>query len=212
MKPRPLLTCWPGSVTVRSKESEFLMRPPVRSLLIVASAPVWLLALTSTSFAIDQTVEAQNNLPIEIILIGLLTTIGVGIFLGISGRAVVFRNYDDLALVFACFVALLVTAMCQKEMFILAVGGVLSLWLASMILVRTWRDNGLLFLPIMLLTKISLSMFWILYVMEAINPKGNSMLERSRNRGTALVFLAILTPVIARLVKNHEGFLTRSHA
>lgn len=81
--------------------------------------------------------------------------------------------------------------------------------LAFAIAVRTWRDNGLLLLPVILITKIALSVLWIKHVIEVVNPDGKSMLDRSRNRGWAMLVLAILTPLMARLVKDHEGFLSR---
>jgi hypothetical protein len=64
-------------------------------------------------------------------------------------------------------------------------------------------------LPIILVTKITLSVLWIKQVIEAIDPPGKTLLERSRNRGVTLLILAILTPLVARLVRDHEGFLTR---
>ncbi len=152
--------------------------------------------------------SSENSVLGEIVIAVFLANAAIGVFLGLTQRAVVFRNYDDLALVFGCAVSIVlaVSFADTRILFVLAV--MLSLGLFLVIAVRTWQDNGLLLLPIVLFTKLPLSILWITQVIQAVNPTGKTYMERSRNRGSALLILAILTPLLARLIRDHEGFLS----
>jgi hypothetical protein len=187
--------------------SVFNLRPKSTLRLSVLAA---YFASSSFLWGANQAITAQDNTTNELVIVAFLGMIVVGIFLGLSGRAVVFRDYDDLALVFACGVCTIVGLCISDARFISLSLLLLGLGLALATIARTGRDNGFLLLPIILVTKIALSVLWIFYVIQAVNPGGKTTLERSRQRGAALLVLAILTPLVARLVRNHEGFLTRS--
>lgn len=179
-----------------------------KSTLRLCVLPAYV-ASSSFLWGANQAITAQDHTTNEFVIVGFFGMIVVGVFLGLSGRGVVFRDYDDLALVFACGVCTIVGLFISDARVISSSLLLLGLGLALTIIVRTCRDNGFLLLPIILVTKIALSVLWICYVIQAVSPGGKTMLERSRKRGAALLVLAILTPLVARLVRNHEGFLTR---
>jgi len=58
-----------------------------------------------------------------------------------------------------------------------------------------------------LMTKVPLGIIWILNFITMLNPGGKTAVQRRKNRGTALVILAFLTPIIGMLVANKEGSL-----
>lgn len=152
--------------------------------------------------------SSENSIIGEIAIAAFLVNAALGVFLGLTQRAVVFRNYDDLALVFGCSVSIVLAVSFTDTRILFALTVLLSLGLFLAVTVRTWQDNGLLLLPVVLFTKLPLSILWITQVIQAVNPTGKTYMERSRNRGSALLILAILTPLLARLIRDHEGFLS----
>lgn len=145
----------------------------------------------------------------EIAVAVFLANAALAIYLGLTQRAVVFRNYDDLALVFGCGISIVLVVSFSDTRILLVLAALVSLGLIVVITVRTWQDNGLLLLPVVLFAKIPLSVLWIAQVIQAVNPSGKTYMARARQRGGALLVLAILTPLLARLIRDHEGFLSQ---
>lgn len=165
--------------------------------------------LIDTLQANASTASSSSSLATELLVAVFVGTIALGIFLGLTERAIVFRDYDDLAIVFAfalCSSSVIVVADTQ---ILMALVVIVAACLLGLIAFRTWQDNGIILLPIILLTKVPLSLFWILQLMQSINPEGKTHTERARNRGSAILFLLVLTPLIAKLIRNHEGFMSK---
>lgn len=141
----------------------------------------------------------------------------IGIVAGWQEKIVVFRNYNDLAMMFFMVaapisIAFIGLATSGKDFqtaflsFILA-GIVLAVFLgwAS---VRTWNDQdprSIWTFILALITKISLGVLFVDALWSAISPGGKTQVARARARGSALVRLAVLTPLVMRLVRSHEG-------
>lgn len=144
----------------------------------------------------------------EIIFFSLLLTIAAGCTLGFMERLVVFRNYDDLGLVFLATAPVFIGFISNIQwIFIPAV--ILSAILACVLAWRTWRDNRSIWKTMIALpTKLALSVLFIAFVWDLLSPSGRTYAARAKQRGVAAVVLAVLTPVIYRLVKENTGVLT----
>lgn len=182
---------------------------PNRKSLFLLAATIAFTVRASLCWAAEVPAPENDTVAGELVIATFFGVIVLGVILGLTGRAVVFRNYDDLALVFGCGVTMVLAVMIGPARVLLLLDLLACAGLCFVIVGRTWRDNGLLLLPVILVTKVILSVLWIKYVIEAVNPSGKTMLDRSRNRGGAMLVLVILTPLMARLVRDHEGFLTR---
>jgi len=60
-------------------------------------------------------------------------------------------------------------------------------------------------LPVVYLTKFSISILWIFAVIQTLNPSGKNASERRGNRSVAVMILMFLTPVINMFVLSNEG-------
>lgn len=140
------------------------------------------------------------------IAVALAITI-TGSILGLKERVVIFRNYDDLGLVFLVVAPLCIGFITQILWILIPaiVSGVgLCVWLTW----RTWQDNGSAWKVLVALpTKLVLSVLFIAFVWELLSPSGKTQLARAKQRGTAAAILAVITPVIYRLVKEKVGVL-----
>ena len=140
------------------------------------------------------------------IAVGLAVTV-IGCTLGIKERAVIFRNYDDLGLVFLA-VAPLFIGFITLIQWILIPAMVASTGLVVWLTWRTWQDNGSVWKVLVALpTKLVLSVLFIAFVWDLLSPSGKTQLARAKQRGTAAVVLAVITPLIYRLVKVKTGVL-----
>lgn len=159
--------------------------------------------------------STPSGLGWTIFLVAWLMSVVCGVIGGWRRSLTVFRNYDDLALVFFAGFTVVVTLFLVwvfgqgSRWFILAVlvvGAVVFLGLFSMIVLRTWTDNpSIVAFPIALVTKLSLAALFLLNLVSLINPSGKSQLQRAQNRASALGWLAILTPIVYRMVRDKEG-------
>jgi Na+/H+-translocating membrane pyrophosphatase len=144
----------------------------------------------------------------EIGLASVLTITITGCVLGVKDRITVFRNYDDLGLVFLA-VAPLFIGFITAISWILIPAAIASVGLVGWLIVRTWQDNASVWkLAIALVTKLMLSVLFIAFVWDLLAPSGKTQLDRAKQRGFAAAMLAILTPVVYRLVKSKTGVFT----
>lgn len=142
---------------------------------------------------------------------GLLITIILGVILGIKKKITVFRDYNDLGLIFLLVIFPVVFLSLAgffnggkilRWTFIVIESG-LMLWIIG----RTFKDNANpLFFIVAFLTKIPLSLLFVFNLMSVLNPPGKTARDRSNARGNALIWLLFLTPLIAALVRNKNGF------
>ena len=138
----------------------------------------------------------------------------LGVILGWNERIVVYRNYNDLAIVFASgvstYCAFLVGfsfASTSNSMAMLSVSlVVVSISLIIYLTVRTFLDNrSLLWTLVALVTKITLSILFLFNLLSLLSPSGKTQRERSRDRSSALFWLVVITPVVYRLVRQPVG-------
>lgn len=144
--------------------------------------------------------------------IGWLLIVVIGTILGYKDKIVVFRDYNDLGLAF------LVVLMPMPLMYflglfsqdhqqlsnwiIIAFESVLFLWIA----IRTFKDNtNLIYAVVALITKISLSVLFIINLLEFVSPSGKSASDRHGFRRSAFAILLIVTPLVFTLVKIKKG-------
>ena len=140
------------------------------------------------------------------IAVGLTVTV-IGCTLGLRERAVIFRNYDDLGLVFLAVVPLFI-GFISLIPWILIPAMVASIALVTWLTWRTWQDNGSVWKVLVVLpTKLVLSVLFIAFVWDLLSPSGKTQLARAKTRGVAVAILAVITPLIYRLVKDKTGVL-----
>jgi len=131
---------------------------------------------------------------------------------GENRSVVIFRDYNDLGLTFlipASFVLIYYLFMMFGGNPTLGAGLalVVAVILFFILLKNTYEDNHKKVFPTILsiMTKVPLGMIWILSFMTMLNPGGKTARERRKNRGTALLIMGILTPIIGMLIANKEG-------
>ena len=138
----------------------------------------------------------------------------LGIILGWNEKIVVFRNYNDLAIVFA-------SGICIYSAFLVAFGFsensasmamlsislvVLSIGLVCYLVIRTFVDNRSVFGTLLaLVTKLTLSILFLFNLLSLLSPSGKTQAQRAKDRASALVWLIVITPIIHRLVREPVG-------
>lgn len=148
------------------------------------------------------------------ILIGWAAIVLLGAILGWNQKIVVFRNYNDLGMVFASgvsiYAAIIVAITFASEsksmqalsFFLIAIAVFLLIYLIA----RTFIDNKSFFLgALALVTKITLSGLFLFNLISLLSPSGKTQRQRSKDRSNALLWLIFLTPVIYHLVRDKEG-------
>jgi hypothetical protein len=141
----------------------------------------------------------------EVFLFTALLVTAIGCALGFTNRIVVFRNYDDLGMVFLATVPLFI-GFISAIPWILIPAAITSVALVCFLAWRSWLDNTSFWkLLIALPTKLVLSVLFIAFVWDLLSPNGKTQLDRAKQRGFAAVVLAVITPVIYRLVKEKTG-------
>lgn len=152
----------------------------------------------------------------QIFLLGYFMLMIITMFKGYGENrtVIIFRDYDDLGLTFlvpASFILIIYLFRSlggdQQLASLLAIG--VSIVLFTILVRNTYLDNHRSLLPtvLALMTKIPLGIIWVLNLVTVLNPSGKTASERRKNRGSALVILALLTPLITLLVVNKKGSL-----
>ena len=133
---------------------------------------------------------------------------------GENRTVIIFRDYNDLGLTFlipASFVLIFYLFMMfgGKPSWGMGLALVVSVSLFVILVKNTYEDNNKAMLPTVLsiMTKVPLGIIWIMNFITMLNPSGKTASKRRKSRGTALVILAILTPIIGMLVVEKEGSL-----
>ncbi|TRZ50471.1 hypothetical protein D4S03_06695 [bacterium] len=145
-------------------------------------------------------------------LIIWIVIVVIGVILGFKQKIVVFRDYNDLGLVFLIALSPIVlfqlTGFIPSQIhiaivFAIIIEGILLGW----IVIRTLKDNvNILALFVALITKISLSVMFILSFLMSIAPQGKTAARRAKSRYSALAMLFVVAPLVFGLVKNKTGF------
>ncbi len=138
----------------------------------------------------------------------------LGVILGWNEKIVVFRNYNDLAIVFAsgiCIYCAFLVAFGfsgnSTSMVMLSISlVVLSIGLVCYLVIRTFLDNrSILGTLLALITKLTLSILFLVNLLSLLSPSGKTQAQRAKDRASALVWLIVIAPVIHRLVREPSG-------
>ena len=136
----------------------------------------------------------------------------IGIILGLTKKITVFRDFNDLALVFFLIASPFFLVQIFRFFSDETVRKILLYFFVALevlifltIVFRTFQDNSNpVFSMIALLIKIPLSVLFIINVLDFINPPSKS--PQSNNvRRRALTWLLFLTPLIIALVRDKKG-------
>jgi hypothetical protein len=145
----------------------------------------------------------------SLLIVFLLAVVVTGIVQGLRERVIVFRDFDDLAICFipfaCCVVALFFTLFGAAKIvtWLLVATAVL---VQLFIVVTTWRDNpSALPFAIAFAAKTTLSFFFIVNLFSFLFPMEKSASTEARVRRDALIWMAVLAPVIYRLVRFKTG-------
>lgn len=155
----------------------------------------------------------------QLLLVIFIITVITGILLGFKKTIVVYRNYDDLGMVFLLGVF---PAIYQIISGFISEPGPLNIlyWFFSAVEVlififvikRTFRDNSNPILAILaLITKIPLSVLFIYVLFSFISPSGSTQSEQRKSRMGAGLLLAVLTPIVLALVQERSGVFNPSN-
>lgn len=160
--------------------------------------------------------ESDGSVILNIIMFGIVTIIALGAILGFGDKRkiVVYEDYDDIILTFSvtalAFFAFICLGNSESGLFYALLG--YSLTLASLYVLgftvwRTFKANhkSLWKTALAVVTKFPLAFLWIWLIKELLNPSGKSGFERATNRASALMFLALLTPIISALIVEKTG-------
>lgn len=146
------------------------------------------------------------------LLIMLLLVIIAGIIMGFKEIITVYRDYDDLGIAFLLVLSPIVLIYlfslgnannATSNIFIGLIEIVLVVWLS----VRTFKDNGnnVLFTLIAIITKFSLSILFVINLLQLVSPSGKTSSQRSSSKRNAFAILLLISPIVFALVKSKEG-------
>lgn len=148
---------------------------------------------------------------IEYFAIAWVSSILVGILLGMRQTIVVFRNYNDLTLVFAAAVMTGIGIFLSLsdegdgsnlQLYFCGIAVALDLWVVA----RTLRDNHNPFWMVLaLITKLSLSALFLTNLVDFVTPSGNTAKARAASRRGAFVVLLLIAPITFALIKDKTG-------
>lgn len=83
--------------------------------------------------------------------------------------------------------------------------GIFAACMTVHIAYKSAQVNELKTLPVVLITKLSMSFMWIAAVIQTLSPSGKNAKARRDNRAMATMILLFLTPVINMLVLDDKG-------
>lgn len=146
----------------------------------------------------------------NIIFIGLLIPLILGIVLGWTNKIVVFRNYEDLGLTFLSFLVpifayFLYSALGESQItayFFIFV----EIVLLSYLFFRSFIDNqkNIFSTILAIYTKFPLSFLYLVNLFNAINSLFNK--EKKYKSPISIFLFVILTSIMVKLVKERKGF------
>jgi hypothetical protein len=152
----------------------------------------------------------------DAIRIMALAILLLGIVLGCGSRRkiVVFSNYDDLGLTFlvpvsAFVITYLFMWLGGTPKVGAAVGAVVGFAVLIKVVINAYLANGrrLPHTLLSIVTKLPLSVIWVLGLIQVVSPSGNTQRQRSSSRQTGLLVLLVVTPIIGLLVADKTGSL-----
>ncbi|CCQ09834.1 hypothetical protein PALB_6820 [Pseudoalteromonas luteoviolacea B = ATCC 29581] len=140
----------------------------------------------------------------------LLTIVIIGTIAGAMRKTVIFLDFDDLGYSFGIlavpvamlFIFNFIPVMEELKLILLTLPSLILIYLAAQ---KSWQGGVRLMMPIVLITKVTWGVLFILAILNILNPSGKNAKQRRQNRALAMIFAMVATPIIARLVVNKEG-------
>ncbi|WP_182025640.1 hypothetical protein [Vibrio rotiferianus] len=83
--------------------------------------------------------------------------------------------------------------------------GIFAIGMTIHIAYKSAEVNELRMLPVVLITKLSMSFIWVAAVIQTLSPSGKNAKARRDNRAMATMILLFLTPIINMLVLDDKG-------
>lgn len=146
-----------------------------------------------------------NNL----IFIVLLTPFLAGVVMGFMGKLVVFQDYDDLGLTFLMFILpipmIYIYCLLGKSQLMLYFFLAIEILIMCFILYKSFINNrkNIFYTLLALYAKIPLSFIYLFNLLLIIDDFFDKRINR-KTKISAILF-AVLTPMMAKLVKNKTG-------
>lgn len=135
--------------------------------------------------------------------------VGTGIVQGLREKVVVFRDFDDLAISFvpfACCIVAVILALFSSAKIVMWLLVATAVVIQLFVSVTTWRDNPRAVpFAIALAAKTTLSFFFVINLFSFLFPMEKSAASEARVRRDALIWMAVLAPLIFRLVRVKTG-------
>lgn len=152
------------------------------------------------------------NLFLLIYFVIIIVTMFMGY--GDDRKVVIFHDYDDVGLSFlipASFLLILYLFLSfgGNPKFGILLASIIAMVLFVLLVQNTYISNNKSFVHTILsiITKIPLSIIWLLSLIFIVNPIGKTAIQRRKNKNIAMVILVILTPIIGMLVAEKQGSL-----
>lgn len=191
------------------------MRHSIRNIFLV------LLFLSAFSFGESGNIPSQSSgevayqgYQIFLFLYALLMIITIFKGAGENRIIIIFKDYNDLGLTFlmpasAVLIFIILSYMGMQPQYTMVLSGGVFLVLLIMLVRNTYIINNrkIWKTVLSLLTKIPLSLIWLMSFFTMLKPNGATAAERRSQRGGAMIVLAILTPIIGLVVAEKEGSL-----
>ncbi len=152
----------------------------------------------------------------------------LGVVLGVKEKITVFRNYNDLAIVFilgyigpvalpyliGSLVGLVIEIKPEYQKTTLyALMAAIEIPIIFWFIIRAYKDNNSVWkTALALVTKTTLAVLFLLNLWSFVSPAGETAAKRAKVRRSALAWLLMLTPLIYALVRDHEGFFDPGRA
>ena len=187
----------------------------MKKVIFWAFAPFLLLTqLFAESSADTGYSSAYQGYQIFLVLYFILMIYTVWRGAGENRTLIIFKDYNDLGLTFmipavAILIYIVFTAVGGDPRLAVALSAVLSIILFVILVRNTYiiNERKLSRTILSLLTKIPLSLIWIISFVTMLKPSGATAAERRSSRGTAMIVLFFLTPIIGLVVAEKEGSL-----
>lgn len=176
---------------------------------------IWFLGITN-AFCYAETSIMTNENNYQFFLLGYFMLMLITIFKGVGENrtVIVFQDYNDIGLtllvpVSAYLIFWIFVFFGGSPQFAIYLAWAVALILFVKLARNTYEANHkqLLHTVLALMTKLPLGILWFFNLITALNPGGKTSTKRRKNRGSALVLLTLLTPIISLLVVNKEGSL-----
>jgi len=143
---------------------------------------------------------------------GLLIIVTIFKGAGENRSVIIFKDYNDLGLTFlmpasAFLIFTIFTLLGGKYEYALILSAGVFFVLLLMLVRNTYiiNDKKIFKTILSLLTKIPLSLIWLMSFFTMLKPSGQTAAQRRSQRGGAMIILAILTPIIGLVVAEKEG-------